>query len=125
MNKVEMRKFKKVLQAAVIELDGSMRRRDAIAIEPVADFVDRTLQAAQREMAVINLEAMSMKRRDSDAALRRIQDGTYGICVECGGAVSPKRLAAIPAAALCIRCQDAKDCRDAARPVPQWFPLAA
>jgi RNA polymerase-binding transcription factor DksA len=37
-----------------------------------------------------------------DAALRRIDDGTYGICEVCGKPIPPERLAAIPWARLCI-----------------------
>ncbi len=37
-----------------------------------------------------------------DAALRRIDDGTYGICEVCGKPIAPERLAAIPWARLCI-----------------------
>jgi RNA polymerase-binding transcription factor DksA len=37
--------------------------------------------------------------------LRRISDGTYGNCVQCGKVISKKRLAAIPHTELCIDCQ--------------------
>lgn len=38
------------------------------------------------------------------AALRRIEDGSYGDCVECGNAISPARLSALPTASRCIAC---------------------
>ena len=37
-----------------------------------------------------------------DAALQRIEDGTYGICENCGKQIDPERLAAIPWTRLCI-----------------------
>ncbi|HVA30862.1 MAG TPA: TraR/DksA C4-type zinc finger protein [Gaiellaceae bacterium] len=37
-----------------------------------------------------------------DAALKRIDDGTYGACVECGSEIAPERLEAYPWASLCI-----------------------
>jgi RNA polymerase-binding protein DksA len=37
-----------------------------------------------------------------DAALQRIEDGTYGVCEVCGKPIAPERLAAIPWARLCI-----------------------
>ena len=40
-----------------------------------------------------------------DAALIRIKEGTYGICVECGEKISIKRLEARPVAQLCIDCK--------------------
>ena len=43
--------------------------------------------------------------RQTEAALNRIETGNYGICVDCGVAISLKRLEANPAAARCIECQ--------------------
>jgi DnaK suppressor protein len=42
-----------------------------------------------------------------DAALARIDSGTYGHCTACGGVIAPERLDALPWAALCIDCQRA------------------
>jgi len=43
------------------------------------------------------------------AALRRLDDGTYGTCVGCGGDVEPRRLAALPAASRCLHCQEQQE----------------
>lgn len=40
----------------------------------------------------------------TDAALRRLELGSYGICTGCGDPIAPERLAALPAAAQCIAC---------------------
>ena len=40
-----------------------------------------------------------------EAALRRIDDGTFGTCTNCGRPIAPERLEAIPWAAHCIDCQ--------------------
>ncbi|MGE0868998.1 MAG: TraR/DksA family transcriptional regulator [Kofleriaceae bacterium] len=42
--------------------------------------------------------------RDIAAALRRLDDGRYGLCVECGMAIEPARLSAVPEAATCFEC---------------------
>jgi RNA polymerase-binding transcription factor DksA len=39
-----------------------------------------------------------------DGALERIEDGSYGLCEECGMKIAKPRLEAIPYAALCVRC---------------------
>jgi RNA polymerase-binding transcription factor len=44
-----------------------------------------------------------------DAALARLDDGTYGTCLRCGKPVAPARLGALPWAAHCIDCQSAID----------------
>jgi len=42
--------------------------------------------------------------RRINGALARIADGTYGMCLACGGEIAPKRLEAVPEAALCRNC---------------------
>jgi DnaK suppressor protein len=42
-----------------------------------------------------------------EAAIRRLVDGTYGICERCGQAIAEARLQAKPAARACIRCASA------------------
>ncbi len=42
-----------------------------------------------------------------DAALLRVEDGTYGLCERCGSAIGSARLEALPAARLCITCASA------------------
>jgi DnaK suppressor protein len=40
-----------------------------------------------------------------DAALQRLDEGSYGICARCGQAIAPDRLEALPYAIYCITCQ--------------------
>lgn len=40
-----------------------------------------------------------------EAALQRIDDGTYGVCARCGQPINPERLEALPYATYCITCQ--------------------
>lgn len=44
-----------------------------------------------------------------DAALARLDDGTFGKCTRCGRGIAPERLEALPWAAHCIDCQTALD----------------
>jgi DnaK suppressor protein len=111
MAKRNVEQLRKALEANVIEFDRSARQRDAIVIEESADMLDRGLRASERELAARSLDAASAKRREARAALRRMQEGTYGICLGCEGAISPTRLAALPWAALCLRCQEPVDRR--------------
>ena len=39
-----------------------------------------------------------------DAALKRIADGSYGVCAKCGVQIDPRRLKALPTAIHCIAC---------------------
>jgi len=44
--------------------------------------------------------------RAMEAAWQRLKDGTYGVCVDCGGEIGYARLKAFPAAARCVTCQE-------------------
>ena len=44
-----------------------------------------------------------------DEAMKRIKDGTYGSCLQCGKPISSRRLAALPYSELCIDCQKSND----------------
>jgi RNA polymerase-binding transcription factor DksA len=50
-----------------------------------------------------------------EQALRRVADGTYGECVDCGNAIPYERLAAYPAARRCVACQESEERRERAR----------
>ena len=44
-----------------------------------------------------------------DGALKRIEDGSYGLCEECGLKIPASRLAALPYAAQCVRCASQRE----------------
>jgi len=46
-----------------------------------------------------------------DDALKKIEEGTFGICEECKSLISKTRLKVVPFARLCVRCQEKKEKR--------------
>lgn len=46
-----------------------------------------------------------------DDALKKVEDGTFGICEECKSLISKSRLKAVPQARLCVKCQERKERR--------------
>ncbi len=109
MTKTELNKFKKILQTKRDELEQIVRNRDAITIEKSADALDEVQHAAERELAIRNLDRDSHLLRNVRGALRRIEEGTFGTCLHCEEEISPKRIAAVPWAAFCIQCQEQAD----------------
>ena len=75
--------FKTILKAKQAELRPSIRERDVIAIERTADALDQVQLAAERELATRNLERESKLSRHVHAALHRIDEGAYGMCLNC------------------------------------------
>src|SRR5690348_12296757 len=108
----ELVSFHKILEARIEELEGAIRQRDCIAIEQSPDQLDEIQRASERDLAISNIDRGSKQLRDVRAALRRIRDGSFGVCEECEEEIHLKRLAAIPWASLCIHCQEALDCRE-------------
>ena len=109
MTKTELNKFKNTLEAKQSELIHFVSNREGIAIEKSPDALDEVQHAAERELAIRNLDRESNLLRNVRGALRRIQEGTYGTCMHCEEDISPKRLAAVPWTAYCIQCQELAD----------------
>lgn len=57
---------------------------------------ERNALLADREQAHLN---------QIETALQKLENGRYGLCEECAATIAPGRLAALPYAELCIRCQ--------------------
>ena len=109
MTKSELNKYKQILEAKYAELSQAVRDRDGIAIEKSPDALDEVQHAAERELAIRNLDRESHLLRNVRAALRRISEGTYGICLHCEEDINPKRLNAVPWTPFCITCQELAD----------------
>ena len=63
----------------------------------------------------INLKQLSTHRETLlkiDSALRKLSEGTYGVCDECGDEISEERLKIMPLAIFCRDCQEEKEMKD-------------
>jgi DnaK suppressor protein len=109
MTKSELNRFREILMASFAELERFTRHREGITIERSADQLEEIQAASGRAVAVCNLDRGFNQLRNARAALRRIQEGSFGTCQHCDEDIHPKRLAAVPWAPFCIRCQDAAD----------------
>lgn len=109
MTKTELNKYREILEAKQAELAQVLRNRDAITIEKSPDALDEVQNAAERELAIRNLDRESNLLRNVRAALHRMNEGMFGICLHCEEDISPKRLNAVPWAPYCIACQETAD----------------
>jgi DnaK suppressor protein len=112
MNRKEIGKYKTELEAKREELSAGLKRREDIAVENAADTLDAVQLAAERELAIRNLDRETSLLRDVKGALVRIASDTYGVCVHCEEEIKSKRLDAVPWTKYCIRCQEAVDRRE-------------
>ena len=109
MTKSELNKHRNVLEIKLAELVQLVRNRDGIAIEKSPDALDEVQHATERELAIRSLDRDSNLLRGVRAALRRNDDGSFGVCLHCDEEISAKRLAAVPWAPFCIHCQEIAD----------------
>jgi RNA polymerase-binding transcription factor DksA len=65
-------------------------------------LADLGTETFEREKDFSLLEQLEAEIEDLDAALRKVDEGTYGICEICGKAIEPERLEAIPGTRTCI-----------------------
>jgi DnaK suppressor protein len=107
----DSRRIKRLVEAKLAELTSPAGWRDSIAVRATADPADTTQHAIEREMASRDLSRNASLARDLRAALNRIADGSYGTCVDCEESIHPRRLAAVPWAARCLRCQENLEAR--------------
>jgi DnaK suppressor protein len=59
------------------------------------------------EFALIQMKAETLKKVED--ALKRLDEGTYGNCFECGDEISERRLRALPFAVRCKECEEARE----------------
>jgi len=109
MTNTERTKFREILMRKQTELEAGSLSRGALAIETSPEELDRIQNAHERDLAIDALDRESMRSREVQAALKRIETNTFGVCVNCEEDISTRRLAAIPWAELCIVCQEVAD----------------
>ena len=110
MNKTQLKKFKKLLESKRSEIirraQQTLEHDMALDSEDLPDEMD----LASSEY----LQAFTFRLRGREKtflekiqkALERIEDGSFGVCEECGEPISVKRLEARPEPTLCIRCKE-------------------
>ena len=82
---------------------------DEAAGRDVSDLKDVAASEMQTWLADSQARHASGELDEIRAALARIRDGSYGLCVDCGDPIDVRRLAAMPAAARCAACQEARE----------------
>jgi len=70
-----------------------------------ADEVDQIQVSASQDIGLATRELLQERVNRLSAALERVNEGSYGVCVECAEPIAPARLEAVPEVETCIRCQ--------------------
>lgn len=114
MNRLGTKNYKRMLEAKRAQLLASRQDMEGMAVERVPDSADEITLEVQRNLAADALSRSSALLRQVTEALERIARGKFGVCQVCQEEISPKRLAALPWADLCLECQQAAENRQGA-----------
>lgn len=93
---------RKVVLAEQIKIEGEKVLPGSISSQDSADLAYDYEYRAHHAYRVNHLEN---QLTEVDKALKRMKDGIYGACTNCGMDILPERLEALPYAELCINCQ--------------------
>jgi DnaK suppressor protein len=70
-----------------------------------------TTEAVERISSTAAARSIAATLADVDRALEKVDEGTYGLCDDCGQLISSERLEAIPSATLCVTCSARRSSR--------------
>ena len=110
MTKVQLKKFKEMLEA---KRDEIIKRAQQTLDEDMAldanDLPDEMDLASSEYLQSFEFRLRGREKTHLaklELALRKIDDGTFGICTECSEPIAKKRLEARPETQLCIKCKE-------------------
>lgn len=79
------------------------------ALQDIGDAADQASQSVEKELLFELSDNERMQLDQVEAALRKIDKGTYGICEFCRKPIGKARLEALPFARYCITCQSSSE----------------
>jgi DnaK suppressor protein len=115
MNKEQLEHFRLILNTWKRDLMHEVDRTVLHMKDEAANFPDPNDRATQESEFSLELRTRDRERtliRKIDEAIKRIEDGTYGYCIETGEEIGIKRLEARPVATLCVEAQERRERRE-------------
>jgi DnaK suppressor protein len=115
MSKEQLEHFREILGTWKTDLMREVDRTVSHMKDEAANFPDPNDRATQEEEFSLELRTRDRERkliRKIDEALQRIEDGSYGYCLETGEEIGIKRLEARPVATLSLEAQERRERRE-------------
>jgi DnaK suppressor protein len=109
LKKVLLGKRETIVREAKAEISKYISGENRQLVDTALDEGDWAVVDISEDINLRRLDAHRKALHDIDESLRKIKEGTYGICEECGEEISEKRLRILPAANLCVACQENKE----------------
>jgi len=115
MGKEQLDHFRQILNSWKRDLMQEVDRTVLHMKDEAANFPDPNDRATQESEFSLELRTRDRERkliRKIDEAIKRIEDGSYGYCIETGEEIGIKRLEARPVATLCVEAQERRERRE-------------
>ncbi len=109
LKQILLAKREALIQEIKQQLGQSVTDEQQRRLEAAMDSGDQALVDLEREMGISLQEMRNRERQLIDEALDSLDEGTYGMCADCGEEISEKRLQALPFARLCVECQSKRE----------------
>ena len=106
MDQKHLDKFKKKLEMLKAEILNVIEEHENQKNSSEAlDEIDRAVESVEREMGFLISSNFRANLTNIEVALKKIEDGQYGKCMNCGNDIPLKRLQILPFAQYCMECQ--------------------
>jgi len=109
MTKRQNDKIRRQLEAKLADLTGTGTLRKELVTEWSSDPMDQVQSRQDLDLTVHAIDSTWKARKAVETAMELLETGEYGICLDCGEDINPKRLDAIPWTTLCVSCQEEYD----------------
>jgi DnaK suppressor protein len=96
----------KVLKDTQHELSKYIKGEDRQLVESVLDSGDWSVIDLNEDVKLKILRSHTETLAKIDEAIRKLDEGTYGVCDDCGDEINPERLKILPFAIRCRDCQE-------------------
>lgn len=109
LRKLLIQKREDIIREAKSEIRKFKSGEKKQLVETVMDDGDLSVVDLSEDISLKQLSTHRETLIKIDAALRKLEDGTYGVCEECGDEISEERLKIMPFAIYCRDCQEKKE----------------
>ncbi len=109
LRKILLEKRDEILREAKEEIGKFIRGENKQIIETALDDGDWSIVDLNEDLNLQKLTVHKKNLEKIDEALRKLEEGTYGICEDCGAEISEERLKIIPFAIYCVECMESRE----------------
>ena len=109
LKKLLLKKRNEVVEGLELQMGRRLTRETGQKIDSAMDSADQSALDMDQGIDYSLLEMKYEQYKDIADAFRKLQNNTYGLCEECGGEISIKRLEVNPLARYCIECKTRKE----------------